>query len=172
MKGRNFINGGSRIKNATVILILVVISLIVLTACVRAVPEEELVSEDQPLSEAMTEDVQQTTDPIERVAPSASTFYAENPELMVAERYVAKAVDPSRYYAANPELMAAERFVAPAMPERSTASTFYAENPELMVAERYAAKAGADAMIPSGYYAANPELMAAQRYVTEMLEQQ
>ena len=92
--------------------LLLSITLIVLAGCVSAVPEEA----DQEQAESAAPVVGEVQVPSEDEAVSETTHLAENPELMVAERYAAtradEAVTGSNFFAENPELMAADRYSA------------------------------------------------------------
>ena len=75
---------------------------------------------------------------------SDDSFYAENPELIIASRYGDEAAagvnDDS--YALNPELISASNWT-PAVADGSD-SSFYAQNPEVLTAQNWAAMGGTD----------------------------
>ena len=120
-----------------VISLILLIFVVVFTACVQALPEEPIDTGAQPVESA--------AEISEEEVLSASEYFASNPELKVVDRYANLADEVgtgSAFYAANPELLAANRYVAPVIAHKMpSGSSFFASNPELMVAHRYAAAA-------------------------------
>ena len=127
------------LKLSTLLLGLMILLPVALTACVSAVPEEEIQPE---VVAPVVEEVQVITED-ELVSDSANL--AENPELMVAGRYEGaenEVVSGSAFYAANPELLAADRYTVSVTKNRDMSdSEFFAANPEMMAAHRYTAVA-------------------------------
>jgi hypothetical protein len=148
-----------------VISLVVLLSVVVFTACVQ-------VSAEEPNGIAVQQSKAAPIPKVETEVLSGSEFFATNPELMVAGRHSIVVDDEgltgSSLYAANPELMAAGRYTAPANKnEETSGSEFFAANPELMTAGRYLSE---DKATESEFFAANPELMTAQRYTATNTE--
>jgi hypothetical protein len=149
----------------TFVISLVMLVLVVLTACVQ-IAAEESIEADLQQSEAEPVIIE------ENETPSGSDFFAANPELMAASRHGIEVdnetLTGSGLYAANPELMAADRYPAPIIEhEETSGSTFLAANPELMAAGRYTSQEKATV---AEIFAANPELMTAHRYAATATE--
>lgn len=136
----NLFNGKNQVQGKISILVLGLVMLlpVALTACLGVLPNEPVQSE---AVESTFEGIQVAT---ESEAVTASTFYAANPELMVADRYATIVEDETKsgsaFFAANPELMAADRYKTLIEDEPVSESTFYATNPELMAVDRYGTK--------------------------------
>jgi hypothetical protein len=187
------------------VISLVMLGLVALTACAVAMPNEVEVALTA-CAVAMPNEVEQpetdraTAEGIETAAKDEgltdSTFYADNPELLVVDRYAGVADEAqtgSAFYAANPELMAAHHPAAVLEAESVSpyegvdplqrlvrccystekwmgSSSYLAANPELSVAGRYE-NAGIDETgTDDALYAANPELMIADRYTAAQEE--
>ena len=118
---------------ALFVLSLMLLLSVVFTGCVAVLPEAVESEAAAPAPESVTGS--------EAIADSS--FYADNPELLVASRYTAIVEDEAKtgsaFYAANPEMMVAGRYENIGEDETGTEIGFYAANPELMIAERYAA---------------------------------
>lgn len=141
------------------ISLVMFVLVVVFTACAQVSAEEPVKTERQE-SEVVVEAIKE--EPL-----TDSAFYAANPELMAADRYLVPAIEQettsgSTFFAANPELMAVERYTAPARGDELTSdSTIFAANPELMAARRYGSE---PTKTESDYLADNPELKVVRRY--------
>jgi hypothetical protein len=166
------------------VLSLILLLPVVLTGCMIAIPEAGQSEGAAPAPEEMQLETGSE-------AVSDSSYYAENPELLVVDRYTTLVADEARtgsaFYAANPELMVASREVAVVTVEPASSyadidplqrlvrccygtekwagsSAYLAANPELSVVDRYENSGIGENETDDTLDAANPELMIANRY--------
>jgi hypothetical protein len=119
---------------------LVVLLLVVLAGCRQVPLAQPAASQPGPVEVAVPQPEEKLTTVEE--ATTGSTFYADNPELMAANRYppavVEERMSESELFGANPELL---KVRPPAAAAELTEADFLAANPELMAARRYSALA-------------------------------